>query len=140
VQATRILETCLYAEDLAAAEEFYARVLGLEVFAREAGRHVFFRARGGVFLVFNPAQTSKPRGDWPAHGATGPGHVAFAISPDDVAAWRDRLERQGVAIEKEATWPSGGRSLYFRDPAGNCLELATPSTWKLPDIPEESPG
>ena len=30
------------------------------------------------------------------------------------------------------TWPGGGRSIYFRDPAGNCVELVTPGVWGLP--------
>jgi catechol 2,3-dioxygenase-like lactoylglutathione lyase family enzyme len=30
--------------------------------------------------------------------------------------------------------PRGGRSFYFRDPAGNSLELATPRIWGLPEI------
>lgn len=38
-----ILETVLYVHDLAAAEDFYGRVLGLETVAAAAGRHVFYR-------------------------------------------------------------------------------------------------
>ena len=41
--------------------------------------------------------------------------------------WR----RKGVAIEADFEWPGGGRSIYFRDPAGNCLEFAEPRIWKL---------
>ena len=44
---------------------------------------------------------------------------------------RDRLEGKGVAIEADFEWPGGGRSIYFRDPAGNCLEFAEPRIWKL---------
>jgi catechol 2,3-dioxygenase-like lactoylglutathione lyase family enzyme len=39
-----------------------------------------------------------------------------------------------VAIEQEMDWPRGGRSFYFRDPAGNSLELATPKIWGLPEV------
>ena len=35
------------------------------------------------------------------------------------------------AIEADFEWPGGGRSIYFRDPAGNCLEFAEPRIWKL---------
>ena len=38
-----VLETVLYARDLAAAEEFYRRALGLEPFAKAEGRQVFYR-------------------------------------------------------------------------------------------------
>jgi catechol 2,3-dioxygenase-like lactoylglutathione lyase family enzyme len=52
------------------------------------------------------------------------------MSPDQISDWRERLEQQGVAIEAEITWPSGGYSIYFRDPAGNSVELATPQVWE----------
>ncbi|HUX85980.1 MAG TPA: VOC family protein [Chloroflexota bacterium] len=131
----RILETCLYVDDLTTAESFYLTVLGLELDSKVAGRHVFFRCGDSMFLLFNPRATSVPDGDVPAHGAIGPGHVAFAVAPAELPAWRRRLGDHGVRIEKEITWPSGGQSIYFRDPAGNSLELATPSIWGLPELP-----
>jgi catechol 2,3-dioxygenase-like lactoylglutathione lyase family enzyme len=27
-------------------------------------------------------------------------------------------------------WPRGGRSVYFRDPDGHSVELATPGLWE----------
>ena len=126
-----ILETCLYAEKLEAAEEFYGRVLGLVPFAKEEGRHLFFRFGEGVFLIFNPNATAVTGGDVPTHGAHGPGHVAFRIEDDEVDSWRKHLSDLGVEIELELNWPSGGRSLYFRDPAGNSLELATAEVWGI---------
>lgn len=133
MRIAHVLETSLYVDDLDAAEAFYTRVLGLEAFAREHGRHVFFRCGHGVFLLFNPAKTLESGDDVPPHGATGPGHVAFAIARADLPAWRERLRQHGVPVEKEITWPNGGRSLYFRDPAGNSVELATPGVWGLPE-------
>lgn len=128
MRVDQVLETCLYAEDLDAAERFYADVLGLEVIGRVAGRHVFFRCGAGVFLVFNPAATNHG-GDLPPHGATGAGHVAFVLEPDQLDAWRGQLATHGVAVELDYHWPNGGRSLYFRDPAGNSVELATRRVW-----------
>lgn len=127
-----IVETGVYAADLKKAEAFYRDVLGLEVVGREAGRHIFFRVgSAGVLLVFNPETTRK--GDMlPAHGATGPGHFALGIAAEDLDAWRERLRAHGVAIEKEVRWPRGGQSIYFRDPAGNSVELLTPGLWGLP--------
>ena len=134
LQATHILETCLYVDDLAAAEEFYMRVFGLNRISRVEGRHVFFRCGDGVFLLFNPEVTSQPSDSAsgvPAHGARGPGHVAFAMRHADIGAWREYLRRNDVEIEKEMAWPGGGYSIYFRDPAGNSVELATPETWGI---------
>jgi catechol 2,3-dioxygenase-like lactoylglutathione lyase family enzyme len=129
-----VLETCLYAGDLDAAERFYVGLLGLESFAREPGRHVFMRCGAGMLLVFDPARTSSEPGTVggvavPAHGTRGAGHVCFRIAADALDAWRDRLERAGVAIEAEIAWPRGGTSLYVRDPAGNSVELAPALIW-----------
>ncbi len=129
MQVERVLETCLYVDDPSAAEEFYARVLGLEIHSRVAGRHVFFCCGEGMLLLFNPAATERSGGEVPVHGARGPGHIAFAITDRQVSGWREHLAQSGVPIEAEISWPGGGRSLYFRDPAGNSLELATPQTW-----------
>lgn len=133
MQVNQVLETCLYVGDLEAAERFYSQVLGLKAFTRAEGRHVFFRCGSGVFLLFNPAKTSQADGPLsvPTHGAHGPGHVAFAMPAAEIEAWRAQLGRNGVEIEAEITWPSGGQSLYFRDPAGNSIELATAQTWGL---------
>ncbi len=130
----RVLETVLYLDDLDAAEAFYAGLLGLRVFAKEPGRHVFFRLEGSVFLVFNPTHTSRVQTAVagqaiPLHGVTGDGHVAFVMEPDQVDAWRVKLAAAEVPIESEVTWPSGELSIYFRDPAGNVVELATPRLW-----------
>lgn len=128
-----IVETAIYAADLDAMEAFYGGILGLPVIGRVAGRHVFFRVgASGVFLVFNPATTREPGGEFPPHGATGPGHFAMGIPATSLNAWRQHLAASGIAIEKENTWPRGGHSLYFRDPAGNLAELVTPGMWGTP--------
>ena len=134
MRADRILETVLYVDDLGAAEEFYTRVLGLEVYARSPGRQVFFKLAGQMLLLFNPDATVIPPGPdaklpVPPHGAHGEGHVCFAASGADIAQWKLRLEAAGVAIEADFHWASGGRSIYFRDPSGNCLEFAEANIW-----------
>jgi catechol 2,3-dioxygenase-like lactoylglutathione lyase family enzyme len=131
-----ILETCLYVDDLAAAERFYVEVLGLTFLSRQPGRHLFLRCGNRMLLLFNPAESERvptplPADQVPPHGARGPGHVAFAVPELELADWRRHLEQHGVAIEKVFDWPKGGRSLYFRDPAGNSLELATPRIWSI---------
>ncbi len=132
MQPSRILETCLCVTDLEAAEAFYTGLLGLTPFAKAPGRHVFFRLGDGMFLLFDARETAKPSlAGIPTHGTTGPGHVAFAIPETDLEHWRQRLAGQSVALESDYTWPGGGRSLYFRDPSGNSVELTTPKTWGL---------
>jgi len=131
----RVLETVLYADDLAAAEEFYRRALGLTPFAARADRQLFYRLGDQVLLIFRAATTAIPPAAGalpvPPHGAAGPGHVCFAASAQEIDRWRAHLTMQGVTIEADFQWPGGGRSIYFRDPAGNSLEFAEPRIWGL---------
>jgi catechol 2,3-dioxygenase-like lactoylglutathione lyase family enzyme len=136
MHVTAVLETCLYASDLAAAEHFYVDVLGLTVFAREAGRHVFLRCGAAMLLVFDPARTMEATGTVngvpvPRHGAVGAGHVCFRVPEDELPAWRERLTSAGIPVEAEIHWPRGGTSLYVRDHAGNSVELAPARIWGL---------
>jgi catechol 2,3-dioxygenase-like lactoylglutathione lyase family enzyme len=131
-----ILETCLYCPDLDTADAFYRDVFGLERITRKEDRHVFFRCGDGVLLLFNPARTAEEStsidgASVPSHGTTGPGHIAFSVSPSDIDRWRERFVRNGVPIESEVRWPGGGQSIYVRDPAGNSIEVATPDLWGL---------
>jgi catechol 2,3-dioxygenase-like lactoylglutathione lyase family enzyme len=129
----RVLETVLYVDDLDAAERFYGDVLGLELDSKKAGLFVFFKCGDGMLLLFEPNAAATGR-HVPSHGARGPGHACFAVAEDALEAWQARLALAGVAIEQEAEWPRGGRSFYFRDPAGNSLELATPRIWGLAEV------
>lgn len=126
----QLSEAALYTNDLAAAERFYHGVLGLEIVSSFAGRGMSFRCGATVLLLFDPARTRIPDAGVPTHGATGEGHIAFVIDNSEIAPWRKRLQEAGVAIESEVEWPEGGRSLYFRDPAGNVVELAPPTLWR----------
>lgn len=137
-----VLETALYVDDLDLAERFYSTLLGLRKHSSHPGRHVFFHCGPGMLLLFDARATKTaapgPVADGgliPAHGATGPGHMAFRISDGEIDAWKARLAAAGVVLESEINWPGRGYSLYFRDPAGNSLELATPQLWGLHDIP-----
>ncbi|WP_163850694.1 VOC family protein [Pseudooceanicola aestuarii] len=130
---TGLLEAALYAPDLDAAEAFYGGVLGLTQIARVAGRHVFYRVGDMVLLIFNPARTVEPSGNpdlpVPTHGARGQGHLCFSATPEQMDQWARRLAAAGQAVEADFTWPNGARSIYFRDPAGNSLEMAEPRLW-----------
>lgn len=125
----QIIETSLYVNNIDEAEDFYSNLFGLKSYSKAAPRHVFFKIGEGMLLLFD-ANQSRSGGSVPAHGMKGQGHVALAIQHDEIDFWKRRLRIQNVAIEQEVTWPSGGKSIYFRDPSGNSLELVTPDTWR----------
>jgi catechol 2,3-dioxygenase-like lactoylglutathione lyase family enzyme len=128
-----VLETSLYVDDLARSRAFYARVFGfVAVFEDERmcamevpGEQVLLLFRHG--LTDAPAAT--PGGTIPPHHGRGALHLAFAIPLREVAAWEAHLARQDVVLESRVMWPAGGTSLYFRDPDGHSLEVATPGLW-----------
>lgn len=131
---TGTLESALYAEDLDEAARFWTKIIGLPEIARVPGRHVFFRCGAQVLLVFRASATRVPpkpdaRLPVPPHGSEGPGHFCMGAEPGMFDAWRAHLEASGVEIEADFIWPQGGRSLYFRDPAGNSIEIADPAIW-----------
>jgi catechol 2,3-dioxygenase-like lactoylglutathione lyase family enzyme len=125
----QLSEAAIYTSDLAAAKRFYHDVLGLEIISRMESRGISFRCRETVLLVFDPERTRISDAGVPTHGATGEGHIAFATEEMELAAWREHLRTHGVAIEAEVQWSDGLRSLYFRDPAGNVVELVPPRLW-----------
>jgi catechol 2,3-dioxygenase-like lactoylglutathione lyase family enzyme len=130
-----ILETVLYATDLDAIEAFYREVLGLEPSSVMPGRQVFYKLDGQMLLIFNPDATERPPPPHalpvPPHGARGPGHVCFRATAAEIDGWRQRLSQLGIALDADFEWPQGGRSIYFRDPAGNSIEFAEARIWGL---------
>jgi catechol 2,3-dioxygenase-like lactoylglutathione lyase family enzyme len=99
---------------------------------KEPGRHDFFQAGEGSVLPAFRAETTLKGDQLSPHGATEPGHFALGIEVEALDGWRRLLHGHGVAVQKEVGWPRGGKSLYFRDPAGNAVELVTPGVWGLP--------
>jgi len=126
-----IIETAIYVDDLDETEAFYRTILGLDVIAKKPGRDVFFQVGSNCVLRAFIADTTLKEGNTP-HGTKGPGHFALGIKAEALDQWRQKLEENAVAIEDEIVWPKGGKSIYFRDPSGNLVELVTPGVWGLP--------
>lgn len=128
-----VLETALYVDDLPRARHFYETVLELtSVFSDQrlcaydvGGRSILLLFKRGASIE----TTILPGGTIPPHDGSGPQHIALAVDADDLEMWETRLTAHGVAIEGRTSWPRGGRSIYFRDPDGHLLELATPGLW-----------
>jgi catechol 2,3-dioxygenase-like lactoylglutathione lyase family enzyme len=128
-----VLETVLYhdAADRVAVERFYCDVLGLAAVAGwEDG--VAFRIGRGVLLLFDRDRLAQRAGPIADHGASGPGHACLQAGSEDYEHWRHRLETAGVDVVHDHDWGSA-RSFYFKDPAGNLLEIADSDLWPTRD-------
>ncbi len=130
-----ILETALYVDDMARARAFYEGVLGLTPIFEDKRLTAYGVADRNVLLLFRRGSATEtvtmPGGTIPGHDGSGPLHIAFAIGKDELGEWERHLALCGVTIEGETKWSRGGRSIYFRDPDGHLLELATPGLWTV---------
>jgi catechol 2,3-dioxygenase-like lactoylglutathione lyase family enzyme len=131
----RVLEAALYVDDLDRARGFYADSLGLPLMVRDDRMCAFAVGGCSVLLIFRRGASLETihtsGGTIPPHDGSGPSHVAFAVTTEQLAAWEARLSSLEIAIEGRTRWPRGGQSIYFRDPDGHLLELATPGLWAI---------
>jgi catechol-2,3-dioxygenase len=129
-----VAEAVLYVDDLAAATRFYQDILGLPLALSFEDSSFLQTGERSTLILFDRARLKTRQSNIPAHGAEGLGHVAFAVPHDSLEAWRQRLAQHAIALEHEQAWPQGTHSIYFRDPAGNSVELIDdrhyPRVWK----------
>ncbi len=139
----RILEASLYVEDLDRSVRFYRELFGFEPMLLDdrmcamnvPGRQVLLLFRRGGSIA--PSET--PFGSIPPHDAQGKQHMCFSIARQALEAWQRHLEAMDIAIESRLDWPQGGSSIYFRDPDGHSLEVATPGLWPNDPVTASTP-
>lgn len=123
-----VYETVLYGSGIEDLASFYRDVVGLPLIEIDPKLMAALRLpRGGVILIFDPDMASAPGRRVPSHGAKGAGHVAFRV--ENLQAWREHLAQHQVEIEREIQWSRDLASIYFRDPAGNSVEIANGDLW-----------
>jgi len=131
---TKIVETCIYSSELKEMKDFYMNKLGLDFVSEENGKHVFLKAGKSMLLIFNPKSTLNDSiSIFPIHGAITPPsivHFALEINTADYEKWKDLLSKKQINIEKELKI-GNSRSVYFRDPSGNVVELITENAWPI---------
>ena len=119
--------------------DFYTETLGLRLVKRtvnfdDPGSYHFYFGDNigspGTIITFFP---------WPGarRGTRGSGQVttvSFAVPPDSIAFWKERLRVNHVVVE-EVAGPFGNPALRFLDPDGLLLEVV-----ESPVIPSEVEG
>ncbi len=131
-----VLETQLWVEDLERSLRFYQEVFGCQQIDGGPDRLIALSIEDRQVLLLAKKGASKeptvlPGGTIPPIDGEGPSHLAFSISPDQLATWEEWLGEKNIAIESKVSWVRGGTSLYFRDPDGHLLELGTPGIWTI---------
>ena len=154
----------LVCRDMARTVDFYSGVLGMPLvktidLPAGMGQHFFFDCGGGDMLAFFwfpdapdgvpgvSAPTGRPDQGSLTSAVGSMNHVAFAVPPERIDEYRDRLRAAGVdctdvANHDDSEWGISDdlhpgvfvRSVYFQDPDGILLEFAC---WTRPLGPDD---
>jgi catechol 2,3-dioxygenase-like lactoylglutathione lyase family enzyme len=122
-----VIETSLYVDNLDRSAAFYRTVFGFETVSSNERLVALDVAGRQLLLLFKKGASA----DLPLspHDGDGHLHLAFAIPTEALNDWEAWLAAHGVEVVETRAWERGGVSLYFRDPDGHMLEVATPGVW-----------
>jgi len=113
--------TVIFVRDMAAMRRFYEDVLGFAL-SRELSAGWFEYRIGDTTLAL--ARPSRTAADAPVPNGSAALQLAFRVAPAEVDQCADELAKQGVALLSPPTNHAfGHRTLFFRDPDGNLLEI-----------------
>jgi catechol 2,3-dioxygenase-like lactoylglutathione lyase family enzyme len=112
--------TVVFVRDMTAMRRFYEEVLGFPLL-REFTGWFEYRIGNNTLALARPTRTA---GDAPIPTGTAALQLAFKVSLPEVDACADELVRRGVDLLSPPTnQPFGHRTVFFRDPDGNLLEV-----------------
>src|ERR1700741_1719703 len=104
----RVIETCLYVDDLDRAANFYEQVLGLTALTSDSRFRAYDGGGQSVLLLFRRGATLEtvrmPLRTIPPPGGHGPLHMASATAADTLPQWEHRLPERGIDIEGRTYW------------------------------------
>lgn len=113
--------TVVFVRDMAAMRRFYEDVLGLSLQRELSPNWLEYQLGGNTLALAKPSLTAS---DAPTPTGSAALQLAFKVLPADVDACADELLRQGVTLVSPPTDHAfGHRTLFFRDPDGNLLEM-----------------
>ncbi len=118
-QAIRAIDyTVIFVRDMAAMRRFYEDILGFPPLRELSPGWIEYRVGDNTLALARPSLTAS---DVPTPNSL---QLAFRVSPAEVDQCADELVRRGINLLSPPTDQAfGHRTLFFRDPDGNLLEV-----------------
>jgi len=121
-QAIRAIDyTVIFVRDMPAMRHFYEAILCFPLLRELSPGWIEYRVGGNTLALARPSRTAA---DVPAPSGSASLQLAFKVSAPEVDRCADELVRLGVDLLSPPTDQAfGHRTLFFRDPDGNLLEV-----------------
>jgi catechol 2,3-dioxygenase-like lactoylglutathione lyase family enzyme len=121
-EAIRAIDyTVVFARDMEAMRRFYEDVLRFRFIRELSPDWIEYQVGGNTLALARPRRVAA---DAPTPKGSASLQLAFRVPPPDVDRCAAEFVRQGVSLLSPPTNQSfGHRTLFFRDPDGNLLEV-----------------
>lgn len=121
-QAIRAIDyTVIFVRDMTAMRRFYEDVLGFSLIRELSPRWIEYRVGDNTLTLARPGLNA---GDAPTPNGSASLQLAFKVSVPEVDQCAEELVRKGIDLLMSPTNHAfGHRTLFFRDPDGNLLEV-----------------
>ncbi len=113
--------TVIIVRDMASMRRFYEDILGFPMIRELSANWIEYGVGDTVLALSMPGLTAS---DAPTPKGSAALQLAFKVSAPEVDHCAEELARKGIDILSPPTdQPFGHRTLFFRDPDGNLLEI-----------------
>lgn len=113
--------TVIFVRDMDAMRYFYESVMRFPLLRELSSNWIEYRVGSNTLVLSRPGLTAS---DVPTPYGSASLHLAFKVSALEVDLCAEELMRRGVSLVSPPTNRDfGHRTLFFRDPDGNLLEM-----------------